>query len=128
MIYPSICVCSISPDPFERFSLNFTKMFLSLRRCKEPMTRPMTQLRKLKVKVTHQGHSFTIILMGKRERERERERDRERSVRRPGVMSWLFLTVRGLVCSLCYFLIILICCFGNVFKKLLKFSSNTTRC
>ena len=32
-IYPSIRVRSISPKTFERFSLNFTQMFLSLRWC-----------------------------------------------------------------------------------------------
>ena len=31
-------VCCISPEPFESFSLNFTKMFLSVRRCAEEMT------------------------------------------------------------------------------------------
>ena len=31
VIYPLICVRSISPEPFERFSLNFTQMFLSVR-------------------------------------------------------------------------------------------------
>ena len=34
-IYPSILVSSISPEPFERFSLNFTQMFLSVRWCAE---------------------------------------------------------------------------------------------
>ena len=43
--YPSICVRSISPEYFERFSLNFTQIFLSVRWCAETMT----QLRRLKV-------------------------------------------------------------------------------
>ena len=38
----------ISLEPFEPFSLNFTQMFLSVSWCAEPMT----QLCKLKVKVT----------------------------------------------------------------------------
>ena len=42
-------VCSISPELFERFSLNFTQMFLLVIRCAEPMT----QLCKLK----SQGHT-----------------------------------------------------------------------
>ena len=46
VIYPSIRVCSISPASFERFSLNFTQMFLSVRRCAEHIT----QLPRLKVK------------------------------------------------------------------------------
>ena len=45
-------VRSISPEPFGRISLNFTQMFLLLRRCAEHMT----QLPRLKVKVTGQGH------------------------------------------------------------------------
>ena len=44
----------ISPEPFESFSINFTQMFLSVSWCAEPMT----QLCKLKVKVTLQGHGF----------------------------------------------------------------------
>ena len=40
------CVRSIASEPFERFSLNFTQLFLSVRRCVEPMN----QLRSLKVK------------------------------------------------------------------------------
>ena len=51
VIYPSIRVRSIFPKSFERFSLNFTQMFLSIRRCAEHMT----QLPRLKVKVTGQG-------------------------------------------------------------------------
>ena len=54
VIYPSICVRSMSPESFERFSLNFTQMFLSVIRCAEPMTR----LHKLKVKVTLQSHGI----------------------------------------------------------------------
>ena len=45
-------VCSISPDPFERFSLNLAQMFLSVRRCAEPKTRTP----RLLFKVTVQGH------------------------------------------------------------------------
>ena len=46
-IIPSVTrVRSISPEPFERFSLNFTQMFLSVRRCAEHMT----QLPRIKVK------------------------------------------------------------------------------
>ena len=43
-----------SPQPFVRFSLNITQMFLSMSWCAEPMT----QLCKLKVKVTLQGHGI----------------------------------------------------------------------
>ena len=43
-------VCSISAEDFKRFSLSFTQMFLSERRCAEPMT----QLCRLKVKDTLQ--------------------------------------------------------------------------
>ena len=50
VIYSSICVHSISPESFERFSLSFTQMFLTVRRC----TKHMTQLPRLKV--TGQGH------------------------------------------------------------------------
>ena len=38
VIYPSFRVRSISPDSFEKISLNFTQMFLSVRRCAEQMT------------------------------------------------------------------------------------------
>ena len=58
VINPLILVRSISPEPFERFSLNFTKMFLSVRRCAEPMT----QLRRLNVKVTLQGHGIYPLI------------------------------------------------------------------
>ena len=47
-------VHSISPEPFERFSLNFTQMFLSVRWC----AGPMALLRRLKVKVAVQGHGI----------------------------------------------------------------------
>ena len=50
-IYPSFGVSSISPEPFERFKLNFTQVFLSVSRCKEPMT----QNCRLKVQGTLQG-------------------------------------------------------------------------
>ena len=52
VIYPSIRVRSIPPESFERFSLNFTQMFLSVRRCAEHMT----QL--LRLKVTGQGQGI----------------------------------------------------------------------
>ena len=42
------CVRSMSSEPFVRFSLNFTQLFLSVRRCAEPLS----QLRSLKVKAT----------------------------------------------------------------------------
>ena len=48
------CMSSISPEPIERFSLNFTQMFLSVRRCAEHMT----QLHRLKV--TGQGISCLL--------------------------------------------------------------------
>ena len=58
-----LCVHSIPPETFERFLLNFTQMFLSVRRCAESITQlprlkvtPMTWLHRFKVKVTHQGH------------------------------------------------------------------------
>ena len=51
VIYPSICVHSISPKPFKRFSLNITQMFLSVSRCAEHMT----QLPRLKVTGLGQG-------------------------------------------------------------------------
>ena len=53
-IYPSIHVRSISPEPFEWISLNFTQTFLSVRWCAELMA----QLCRLKVKVTLQGHGI----------------------------------------------------------------------
>ena len=49
VIYLSIPVCSISTEPFERFSLNITQMFPSVRPCAEHMA----QLPRLKV--TGQG-------------------------------------------------------------------------
>ena len=52
VIYPSICVRSISPKPVELVSLYFIQMFLLVRQCAEPMT----QLQRLKVKVTVKGH------------------------------------------------------------------------
>ena len=45
-------VRSISPEPFENFSLNFTQMFLSVSKSAEPMA----QLPRLKVKITFQSH------------------------------------------------------------------------
>ena len=56
VIYSSVCVHSISPEPFEQFSLNFTQMFLSVRLCAEPMT----QL--CKVKVTLHSRSWDLPL------------------------------------------------------------------
>ena len=46
----------LSPEPLHQFSINFTQMFLSVRRCAEPMT----QLPRLKVKVTVQGHGICV--------------------------------------------------------------------
>ena len=51
VIYPSMCVHSISPKPFELVSLNFIQMFLLVRQSKEHMTQPNW----LKVKVSSQG-------------------------------------------------------------------------
>ena len=54
-IYPlQLPVRFISPEPFERFSLNLTQMFLSARRCIEHMT----QLWSLEVNVAVQGHGI----------------------------------------------------------------------
>ena len=54
-IYPfQFPVRSISHEPFERFSLNFTQMFLSARRC----TEHMTQLLSLEVHVKVQGNGI----------------------------------------------------------------------
>ena len=54
-IYPlQFPVHSISSEPFERFSLNFTQMFFSVRRCAEHVT----QLWSLEVNVTVQGHGI----------------------------------------------------------------------
>ena len=44
----------ISPEPFERFSLNFGQMFTSVSRCAELISQPC----QLKIKVTGQGHGF----------------------------------------------------------------------
>ena len=52
VIYPSICVRSISPKQFELVLLYFIQMFLLVRQCVELMT----QLQRLKVNVTVQGH------------------------------------------------------------------------
>ena len=54
-----IRVRCISPKTFDWFSLNVTQIFLSVRRCAEPMT----QLRRLKVKVNGQGHVFYPIFL-----------------------------------------------------------------
>ena len=56
VIYLSIRVCSIYPKPFDRFSLNFTQMFLLVRQCAEHMT----QLPRLNVKATGQGHGLIL--------------------------------------------------------------------
>ena len=49
VIYPSFGVrAPYIPEPFVRFSLNFTQMFLSVKWCAEHMT----QLCRLKVKVS----------------------------------------------------------------------------
>ena len=47
-------VRSISPIPLEGFSLNFGRMFASVRQCAELITQPCRH----KVKVTVQGHRF----------------------------------------------------------------------
>ena len=47
-----LCVLSISPEPLGWFSLNFTQMFLSVRRC----AKQMNQLTRIKFKATGQGH------------------------------------------------------------------------
>ena len=49
-------IVSISPEPLERFSLNFTQMF-TLRQCAEPMTGYA-----LKVKVTLHGHEIYSLI------------------------------------------------------------------
>ena len=54
VVYPSIRAHFISPESFERFSLNFTQMFFAVRRCAVHMT----QLPRLKAMVTGQG--FTL--------------------------------------------------------------------
>ena len=50
------------PTPYlmnpEWFSLNFTQIFLSVRRCAEPMT----QLHRLEVRVWEQGHGFNTLI------------------------------------------------------------------
>ena len=51
VIYSSFRARSISPEYFERVSLNFTQMFLLVRRCAEHMT----QLHVPRLKVTGQG-------------------------------------------------------------------------
>ena len=51
VIYPPIPVRPISPESFERFSLNFTQIFLSVRRFAEHINK----LPRLKVKVTGQS-------------------------------------------------------------------------
>ena len=53
-VHLHLVVCSISPEPFERFSLNFGNMFSSVRWCAELMT----QLYRLKVKVTVKSHAI----------------------------------------------------------------------
>ena len=53
-IYPAIRARSISPEPIYRFSLNFTQMFLSVKRLAEYMI----QLPRLKI--TGKGHGFTL--------------------------------------------------------------------
>ena len=56
-IYPlQFPVRSISPEPFERLSLNFTQMFLSARRCAEHMT----QLWSLEVSECHSSRSWDL--------------------------------------------------------------------
>ena len=52
LIYPLICICSKSPEPFERFSSNFIQIYLLIRWC----AKHKTNLPRLKVKVTGQAH------------------------------------------------------------------------
>ena len=59
VIYPSICVHSISPEPFEQLSLDFTQMLFSVRRCAEHMT----QLPSFKVKVTVKGFTLELCVL-----------------------------------------------------------------
>ena len=47
-------VCSISPEPLDRVSINFTKMFVSVR----PYAGSINQQARLKVKVTSQCHGI----------------------------------------------------------------------
>ena len=42
-------ICSLSCEPFERFSMNFTQMFPLVKRYAQPMSQPP----RLKVKATH---------------------------------------------------------------------------
>ena len=63
-VCPSVCPSvtlscrSISPEPFERFSLNFGQMFASVSRCAEPISQPC-QL-KVKVKVMDLILEFSV--------------------------------------------------------------------
>ena len=50
--------CYISPEPFDKNSINFTQMSLSVRRCAEAMT----QLLRLNVKVIFQGPRGEFLL------------------------------------------------------------------
>ena len=59
VIYPSICVNSISPESFEQLSLDFTRMLSSVNRCAEHMT----QLPSFKVKVTVKGFTFELCVL-----------------------------------------------------------------
>ena len=45
-------VCSISLEPFEQFSLNFTQMFISVSWCSEPINQPCKLKHKAHFKVT----------------------------------------------------------------------------
>ena len=58
VIYLSIRPRPISPESFERFALNLTQMFLSVRWCAEHMT----QLPRFKVKVTGQGQGIYHLI------------------------------------------------------------------
>ena len=51
------CVISISPLRLEEFSLSFGQMFISVKQCSEPMT----QVRRLKVKVKIKGHGIKTL-------------------------------------------------------------------
>ena len=52
--YTLIRVCSISPEPLDRVSINITKMFVLVR----PYAESMNQQTRLKVKVTSQCHGI----------------------------------------------------------------------
>ena len=50
VIYPSFCVRSLFPKPFELVSLYFIQMFILVRQCAEPMTQLQDSRSQFKVK------------------------------------------------------------------------------